>query len=39
MRKRFLKKSEVLREGYVKGLKKARQIINEMLDETDEDKP
>lgn len=31
MRKRFLKKSEVLHEGYVKGLKKAQKIINEML--------
>lgn len=31
MRKRILKKSEVLREGYMKGLKKAQRIINEML--------
>lgn len=31
MRKRILKKSEVLREGYIKGLKKAQRIINEML--------
>lgn len=31
MRKRFLKKSEVLHEGYMKGLKKAQRIINEML--------
>lgn len=39
MRKRLQKKSEVLREGYVKGLKKAKQIINEMLNEADDDKP
>lgn len=32
MRKRILKKSEVLREGYIKGLKHAQRIINEMLD-------
>lgn len=31
MRNRFLKKSEVLHEGYMKGLKKAQRIINEML--------
>lgn len=34
MRKRILKKSEVLREGYVKGLKKAQAVINEMLVQT-----
>lgn len=33
MKKRLQKKSEVLREGYVKGLKKAQQIINKMLNE------
>lgn len=31
--KKMLKKSEVLREGYVKGLKEAHRIINEMLEE------
>lgn len=30
MKKKMLKKSEVLREGYIKGLKKAQSIINEM---------
>lgn len=34
MRKRILKKSEVLREGYVKGLRKAQAVINEMLVQT-----
>lgn len=33
MKKRLLKKSEVLREGYIKGLKKAHKIISEMYDE------
>lgn len=32
MRKRFLKKSDVLREGYVKGLKKAQRIIAESIE-------
>lgn len=32
MRKRIQKKREVLREGYIQGLKKAQRIINEMLD-------
>lgn len=32
MRKRILKKSKVLREGYVKGLKHAKCIINEMIE-------
>lgn len=31
MKKRMLKKSDVLREGYVKGLKKAQSIINERI--------
>lgn len=31
MKKKMLKKSEVLREGYVKGLKEAQRIINEAL--------
>lgn len=30
--KKVLKKSEVLREGYIKGLKKAQRVINEMLE-------
>lgn len=30
--KKVLKKSEVLREGYIKGLKHAQRIINEMLE-------
>lgn len=30
--KKMLKKSEVLREGYIKGLKEAQRIINEMLE-------
>lgn len=34
MKKRIMKKSEVLREGYVKGLRKAQSIINEMLAQT-----
>lgn len=33
MRKRILKKSEVLHEGYIKGLKKAQTIIESMLDD------
>lgn len=33
MKRRVLKKSEVLREGYVKGLKKAQSIIRSMLNE------
>lgn len=32
MRKRIQKKSEVLREGYIKGLRKAHRIISEMVD-------
>lgn len=31
MKRRILKKSEVLREGYVKGLKKAKMIIESMI--------
>lgn len=34
MRKRVLKKSEVLHEGYVKGLKKAQHIISRMISES-----
>lgn len=34
MKKRIMKKSEVLREGYVKGLRKAQSIINETLAQT-----
>lgn len=37
MKKRIQKKSEVLREGYVKGLKKAQKIIREMLESVDDD--
>mgnify|MGYP003295470834 CR=1 FL=1 len=37
MVKHFLKKSDVLREGYVKGLKKAQKIIREMLENADDD--
>ena len=33
MRKRLQKKSEVLREGYVQGLKKAQSIIKKMINE------
>lgn len=33
MKKRLLKKSEVLREGYIKGLKKAQSIIYRQLNE------
>lgn len=33
MRKRIQNKSEVLREGYVKGLRKAHSIINEMVED------
>lgn len=29
--KKMLKKSEVLREGYIKGLKEAQRVINEQL--------
>lgn len=36
MKRRIIKKSEVLREGYVKGLKKAQSIINEMLGEVED---
>lgn len=32
MRKRVLKKSEVIREGYLNGLRKASKILNEMLE-------
>lgn len=32
MKRRIMKKSEVLREGYIQGLKKAQRIINEMID-------
>lgn len=35
MKRRIIKKSEVLREGYIKGLKKAQKIINEMLSVAD----
>lgn len=31
-RRTFLKRSQVLREGYIKGLKHAQRIINEMLE-------
>lgn len=34
MKRHILKKSEVLREGYVNGLKTAQRIINEMLVQT-----
>lgn len=34
MKKRTLKKSDVLREGYIKGLKKAQRVINEILKES-----
>lgn len=37
MKRRIMKKSEVLKEGYIKGLKKAQKIINEMLSENDDD--
>lgn len=37
MKKRNLKKSEVLREGYIKGLKKAQRIINEATIDGEED--
>lgn len=33
MKRRIMKKSELLKEGYVKGLKKAQRVINEMLSE------
>lgn len=33
MNKKFLKKSEVLREGYNNGLRHAMKVINEMLDD------
>lgn len=36
MKRRFLKKSQVLREGYIKGLRQAQRIINEMLEGDDE---
>lgn len=42
MKKKMLKKSEVLREGYVQGLKEAKRIINEFLMQSswgDEDEP
>ena len=35
MKKRLLKRSDVLREGYVKGLRKAQRIIAEMLQTAD----
>lgn len=35
MRKRILKKSDVLREGYVKGLQAARKVIKESLSENE----
>lgn len=35
MKKRYLKKRDVLREGYVKGLKAASNLIKESLSETD----
>lgn len=40
-RRMFQAKAEVLREGYVKGLRKAQSIINEMLEDAvnDEDCP
>lgn len=34
--KKMLKKSDVLREGYVKGLKEAQRIISGMLKESDD---
>lgn len=37
MKRRIMKKSEVLKEGYINGLKKAQKIINEMLSENDDD--
>lgn len=37
MRKRILKKSEVLHEGYVQGLRKAYGIIRKMLRESEEE--
>lgn len=36
MKRTFLKKSQVLREGYIKGLRQAQRIINEMLEGEDE---
>lgn len=42
MKKKMLKKSEVLREGYVQGLKEAQRVINEFLMQSswgDEDEP
>lgn len=33
MKKRVLKKSEVLREGYLKGLREGLNIINQMINE------
>lgn len=33
MKKRILKKSEVLREGYIKGLRKGLDVIHDMLAE------
>lgn len=37
MRRITLKRSQVLREGYVQGLKKAQRIINEMLEDDDDE--
>lgn len=37
MKKRILKKSDVLREGYVNGLKHAQRIINEVALDDEED--
>lgn len=37
MKRRIMKKSEVLKEGYINGLKKAQKIINEMLSENDDE--
>lgn len=39
MKKRILKKSDLLREGYVKGLKKAQRIIKEMLEQSEDNLP
>lgn len=35
----MLKKTDVLREGYVKGLKKAQRIIKEMIEQSEEALP
>lgn len=35
----MLKKSDVLREGYMQGLKKAQSIINEMIKQSEDELP